>query len=268
MPIQRWPLWRTPQVTEFHQCRCQIKVHCQSINIFGLIEPFVEMTDEQRDAMSAIIGRTLPATSVAVLARIQREPGNTSTFSKQSPGGCPIVRKEDHDRFGIKLLFFEKTAQPPEVPIEVGNHPFKRGLLGRAPCVKIRLFPLLPDKIRTMRCVSSQVNKKWFVSTRIGQHTVDELHRLVKPHIGAIATERLPPITDQISVIKIIIPPVIRNLRYSTTAMPYGAFKPFVHRSGRRVVPQMPLTKHAGGIAIDRKQVAKRFLSFVQARSP
>ena len=96
---------------------------------------------------------------------------------------------------------------------------------------------------------------------------LDELFGIVEEHVGAKAGNLLRFAVVPIAAIEVGVVPVIGCLPDASTAVTHDFGVPAVLRSIGIVVAQVPLAKHAGGIAVVLEDLAHRDFVLTQHRS-
>ena len=95
----------------------------------------------------------------------------------------------------------------------------------------------------------------------------DELHRTVKPYIGAIAGKLLRLAIVKVRIVEIIIAPIVGSLADASPAVNEHLAESSILRPERVVVPQMPLAENTGSIAAGRENITHCDFVFPQERS-
>ena len=97
---------------------------------------------------------------------------------------------------------------------------------------------------------------------------LDEAQALAEPDIRAVALEFLQLTISLVGVIEEVVAPIVRDLPDAAAAMPDDILKTIILRTVRGSIAEVPLSKHAGGIAVLGKEIRERAFVRVQHRAP
>ena len=138
----------------------------------------------------------------------------------------------------------EQVHELGQVVVDIGDHAVELGD-GNLRVSFIGRGVLLRAEVWAVRGVGRDVSEERLVSVGL-----NEFHALIEPDIGTEPFEPLMLSARDVGVVKVVVAPIVGRLTNATSLMIDTELEAPVFWSIRVAVAQMPLTEHAGRVAI------------------
>ena len=170
-----------------------------------------------------------------------------------------VVSSEDEDGVVGDAQLGEDLAGASHIVVDIGDHSVV-GLLGLA-TVGIHVHVLLRTVERTMRGVGADVGEEGFLFRGA---VPDETDSEVEEDIRAESPGGDDPAIVPVAPVKVVVVPEVGGLSHSSPTVTIDFGETTVLRSIGEVVPEVPFSEHAGGVAVVLEELSEGDLVLAQ----